>query len=84
MRSQERRLRWVAALEKAKFLRKWVKIFGGFIKSVQERREIYTLATNCSISMGFLEIVGRRRHLKPLIFNLINGAVGEVAVCLSN
>lgn len=56
----------------------------GFIKLVQERREIYTLATNCSISMGFLEIVGRRRHLKPLIFNLINGAVGEVAVCLSN
>lgn len=44
-------------LKKRNFTQKWVKFFGGFIKLVCEKREIYTLATNYSISMDFLEIL---------------------------
>lgn len=69
-----------------KFLQKWVKFFGGFIKLVRGER-----FTSSPLITAFQWVSWKRwdQHdavlcnVKPLIFNLINGAVCEVTVGLS-
>lgn len=83
-RRQENCVGW-ATLEKAKFLQKWVKFFGGFIKLVRGER-----FTSSPLIAAFQWVSWKQWdehnvvlcNVKPLIFNLINGAVCEVTVDL--
>lgn len=62
-RSQEEvgELRWVGNTWKSEISSKVGQVFW-WIYQIGARREIYKLATNCSISMGFLEAVGRAQR----------------------